>query len=164
VTAREAELIELRNELKLRNVAFNDLERRHEELKAYFALAAEQLDGLAERPALESFRPSESEARARIIAAERLVYEFLIGFSDDVASIADRPDAVLFVTKVRELFATVLEQLEAANDELAIVTERLARRNRYPGGRLLGRVSRSRTLRRLRSFVGRRLAGLRAGG
>lgn len=133
MTASEAELIELRDELKLRNVAFNDLERRHEELKAYFALVMEQMDGLAARPALDTFRPSESETRARVIAADRVVYEFLIGFSDDVASIADRPEAVLFVGKVRELFAQVLEQLEAANEELAIVSERLAKHEGVAG-------------------------------
>ena len=154
------DLMELRGEFKKRETAFNHLAQQHEELKAYFALASEQLEELAQRPVIEWLKPSDSEARMRIVAAERTVYEFLIGFADEVASIADKPKALLMVTELRARFAAVLEQLEAANDELAIVSEQLARRE-GPGRRLLRKLYYSKISGRLRTLIGARLRSVR---
>lgn len=126
------DLMELRADFKKREAAYNDLERQHEKLKEYFALASEQLEELAQRPVVAWLKPSDSETRKRIVAAERDVYEVLVGYADEVASIADKPKAQLGVTEFRARFAIVLDQLETANDELAILSERLARREANP--------------------------------
>ena len=144
------ELVELRTELQKRNDAYRDLLRRHEELQGFFALASEQLDGIAENGTLRWLRPSDSEARGRIIAAEQLTHELLIGLSDELSSIADTPGTALFLGELRDRMATILEQLEATRDELAIVSERLSRHDQNPMLRLVRRILASRTYRRLR--------------
>jgi DNA repair exonuclease SbcCD ATPase subunit len=144
-----SELADLRTDLQKRNDAYRDLTRRHEELKALFVLATEQLDGIAERGTVQWQRPSESEARMRIIAAERSMHEVLIGFSDEVASIADSQGSIFLGPELRNRMAVILEQLESVHDELAIVTERLARHERKPG-RVLLRLVLSRRFNRLR--------------
>ena len=139
-----AEAAALRNELQRRDRAYRDLSIRHEELKALFVLASEQLDGVAERGALASMRPSDSEARMRVIAAESSLHEFLIGFSDVSGSIADNEGTLRLLHELRDQMSVVLGQLESAQNELAAMTERLVLQERNPGMRLFRRIARHR--------------------
>ena len=118
-----------------------------------------EIPTVSERAAIDRIDGSQSEARRRVVAAERSMHEVLIGFTDDRGAIAGTSD-VLLVSWLGQRMAVFLDQLEATTSELAVVTERLSRYELLLGRRFISRFLDATGISRLKPGISRLKPGI----
>jgi chromosome segregation ATPase len=140
---RSTELIgELRTELQQRADSIKALKRRYDTLQNHFTRASDQLDVLMEeRIAIdrECHRLERSlvEEQKRRIDAERLMHEQLLALSDADSCVAAPESWAL----TRAGYRAMLEQLDAANNELAMLSQQVSKRPVTVGRRIRERAA-----------------------
>lgn len=135
---------------KLRQRAWNDaaalqidLERsaqqlqtlapQNELLKSRNILLAAQMEVvMSERGALEAYchrlEHTAADARARAIAAERTMHEYLAAFVDDAGSLLTPPERGQLLLKMRARVASLIKQLDITQQDLTATMAHLERR------------------------------------
>jgi hypothetical protein len=124
-----SEANELQSTVERQKAEYNAIIPLHESIKSRNLLIASQLDILsAERGALEKqchrLEESLETSRLRLVHAERLLFEYLAGFTDETGALLSPHEGTALIAAMRDSFETMTEQLEKTNDD---VTEAMAR-------------------------------------